>query len=58
MRSLILAGQVKETALRCLEALASTGGLLWGDGANVSPGTPLENLTAVTEAAEEYGHFG
>jgi len=25
------------------------------DGATVCPGTPLENLAALTEAAEEYG---
>lgn len=46
---------VKQAALRCLEALAPTGGLLLGDGANVCPGTPFENLAAVAEAAEEYG---
>ena len=31
------------------------GGLLLGDGANVCPGTPVENLAALSEAAEEYG---
>lgn len=51
-------GQVTEAALHCLEALAPTGGLLLGDGANICPGTPLENLAAVTEAAEEYGRGG
>jgi uroporphyrinogen-III decarboxylase len=48
-------GQVREAALRCLSALAPGGGLILGDGANVCPGTPLENLAALTEAAEEYG---
>jgi uroporphyrinogen-III decarboxylase len=47
--------QVKAAALHCLEALAPVGGLLLGDGANVCPGTPLENLAAVTEASVEYG---
>ncbi len=47
--------QVKAEARKALEALASCGGLLLGDGANICPGTPLENLAAVTEAAEEYG---
>jgi uroporphyrinogen-III decarboxylase len=47
--------QVKQAALRALEALAPCGGYRLGDGANVCPGTPLENLAAVTEAAEEYG---
>jgi len=47
--------QVKAAALAALEALAPYGGLLLGDGANVCPGTPVENLAALTEAAEEYG---
>jgi uroporphyrinogen-III decarboxylase len=47
--------EVKAAARECLEALAPCGGLLLGDGANVCPGTPLENLAALTEAAEEYG---
>ena len=46
--------EVKAASLRCLAALAPFGGLLLGDGANVCPGTPLENLAALTEAAEEY----
>lgn len=47
--------QVKQAAHAALAAMAPCGGLLLGDGANVCPGTPLENLAAVTEAAEEYG---
>lgn len=47
--------EVKETARRCLEELAPCGGLLLGDGANVCPGTPIEDLAALTEASEEYG---
>lgn len=47
--------EVKAAALAALEALAPCGGFLLGDGANVCPGTPLENLAALTEAAEEYG---
>ncbi len=47
--------QVKAEALRALEALAPCGGLLLGDGANICPGTLVENLAAVTAAAEEYG---
>jgi len=47
--------QVKEAALRALRAMAPCGGFMLGDGANVCPGTPLENLAALTEAAEEYG---
>ena len=48
--------EVKAAAYACLEALAPHGGLLLGDGANVCPGTPLENLAALTEAAVEYGN--
>jgi len=47
--------QVKQAALEALAALAPCGGYRLGDGANVCPGTPLENLAALTEAAEEYG---
>lgn len=47
--------EVKAAARHCLEVLAPFGGLLLGDGANVCPGTPLENLAALTEAAEDYG---
>ncbi len=47
--------EVKAEAMAALAAMAPCGGLLLGDGANVCPGTPLENLAALTEAAEEYG---
>ncbi|MHB9133823.1 MAG: uroporphyrinogen decarboxylase family protein [Armatimonadota bacterium] len=47
--------EVLSEATQCLNALAPCGGLLLGDGANVCPGTPLENLAALTQAAEEYG---
>ena len=47
--------EVKQAAREALEAMAPCGGLLLGDGANVCPGTPVENLAALTEAAEEYG---
>lgn len=47
--------EVKAAAHECLAALAPCGGLLLGDGANICPGTPLENLAALTEAAAEFG---
>ncbi len=47
--------QVRQAARDALEALAPCGGYRLGDGANVCPGTPIENLAALTEAAEEYG---
>ena len=46
---------VKAAAREALEALAPCGGFLLSDGANVCPGTPLENLAALTQAAEDYG---
>jgi hypothetical protein len=50
--------EVKAAARECLEVLAPAGGFMLGDGANVCPGTPLQNLAALTEAAEEYGMPG
>ncbi len=47
--------EVKQAALECLAAMAPQGGFMLGDGANVCPGTPLENLAVLTEAAQEYG---
>jgi uroporphyrinogen-III decarboxylase len=47
--------EVKQAVRECLQAMAPTGGFMLGDGANVCPGTPIENLAVFTEAAEEYG---
>ncbi len=47
--------EVKRAAAECLAALAPFGGFVLSDGANVCPGTPIENLAALVEAAEEYG---
>ncbi len=47
--------QVKAAARRCLEEMAPCGGFTLGDGANICPGTSLENLNAMVEAAQEYG---
>ena len=44
-----------EAARECLEAIGPCGGYLLGDGANICPGTPLENFRAIMEMAEEYG---
>lgn len=46
--------EVKKAAMEALEAMAPYRGLMLGDGANVCPGTSLENLAALTEASEEY----
>ncbi len=47
--------EVKQACLDCLAAMAPGGGFMLGDGANVCPSTPLENLVVFTEAAEAYG---
>lgn len=47
--------EVKAAAMECLTQLAPYGGFMLGDGANVCPGTPLENLAIVMKASEEYG---
>jgi uroporphyrinogen-III decarboxylase len=55
---MLLLGGTPDTikaARRCLEEMAPFGGFTLGDGANICPGTPLENLNAVTVAAVEYG---
>ena len=47
--------QVKAACMEALEAMAPCGGFMLGDGANVCPGTPLENLQVFTEAVREFG---
>ena len=52
------AEDVRREALTTLEHLGPLGGYCMGDGANVCPGTPPENIAAMTEACEKYasGH--
>ena len=47
--------QVKQACLEAIDTMGPCGGFMLGDGANVCPGTPLENLEVFVEAAEEYG---
>ena len=47
--------QIKTVARVALEAMAPCGGFMLGDGANVCPGTPVVNLSALVEASEEFG---
>ncbi len=42
-------------ARRVIEKLAPAGGLILQDGNNIPPGSPLENINAMMEAAERYG---
>ena len=48
---------VKEDVRKNLEILKDCPGYIIMDGHNIAPGTPIENLNAVTEAAEQYGTF-
>ena len=47
--------EIKEAGMRCLETLAPCGGYVLTDGANLPPGTPLENIEVLVEASKEYG---
>lgn len=47
--------QVKAVTHRVIETLAPCGGLIIQDGNNIAPESPIENINAMMEAAEEYG---
>jgi uroporphyrinogen-III decarboxylase len=49
------AAEVRAASSECLHAMAPCGGFTLGDGANVCPGTSVENINALVEAAESYG---
>lgn len=48
-------GEVRAASRRVLEKLAPAGGFILQDGNNIPPGSPLENINAMMEAAEAYG---
>jgi len=48
---------VREDVQKALGILKDCPGYIIMDGHNIAPGTPIENLNAVTEAAELYGKF-
>jgi len=48
-------GQVREATRRVIEVLAPLRGFVVQDGNNIPPGSPLENINAMMEAAETYG---
>jgi uroporphyrinogen decarboxylase len=48
---------VRLAAKRVIEKLGPTRGLILQDGSNISPGTPIENINAMMEAAELYGRY-
>ena len=47
--------KIREAALANLAALAPYGGYSICDGYNLPPGTPIEHMQAVVDAAVEYG---
>jgi len=47
--------KIREATLDCLRNLGPYGGFVLTDGANICPGTSLENMTVLREAAEKYG---
>lgn len=49
--------QVREVTRRVIEVLAPHKGLIVQDGNNIPPGSPLENINAMMEAAEIYGRY-
>jgi uroporphyrinogen decarboxylase len=48
---------VKKATRQVIEKLAPCRGLIIQDGNNIAPGSPLENINAMMEAAEEYGRY-
>jgi uroporphyrinogen-III decarboxylase len=50
-------GELYDDAVHCLQAFDRYGGFCLGDGANVAPGTPIENLEKVFNAACDYGTY-
>lgn len=56
--TLLLTGpreEIRDVALYCLCAFAPYGGFTLADGCNVAPGTPLEHLATVVQAAIDFG---
>jgi len=47
--------QVREATRRVIEGLGRYRGLIIQDGSNIPPGSPIENINAMMEAAEERG---
>ena len=50
-------GPVLMQDYQLIEKLAHHRGLIIQDGNNIPPGTPIENINAMTEAAERYGRY-
>jgi uroporphyrinogen decarboxylase len=48
---------VREATRRVIAKLAPLGGFIVQDGNNIPPGSPVENINAMMEAAERYGRY-
>ncbi len=51
------AEQVREATRKVIEKLAPYRGFIVQDGNNIPPGSPIENINAMMEAAELYGRY-
>lgn len=49
--------QVREATRLVIEKLAPYRGLIIQDGSNIPPGSPIENINAMMEAAKLYGRY-
>ncbi|MGQ9629421.1 MAG: uroporphyrinogen decarboxylase family protein [bacterium] len=49
--------EVREATRKAIEKLAPYKGYIVQDGNNIPPGSPLENINAMMEAAEMYGRY-
>lgn len=49
--------QVREATRKVIEKLAPYRGFIVQDGNNIPPGSPIENINAMMEAAEMYGRY-
>lgn len=49
--------EVRQAVRRIIEKLGHHRGLIIQDGNNIPPGSPLENINAMMEAAELYGRY-
>jgi uroporphyrinogen decarboxylase len=48
---------VRRATKNVIEKLAPKRGLIIQDGSNIPPGSPIENINAMMEAAERYGRY-
>jgi uroporphyrinogen decarboxylase len=49
--------QVREATRKVIETLGPYRGVIIQDGSNIPPGSPLENINAMMEAAEIFGRY-